>query len=109
MVKKSETICVDFDKTLCLDDKFGKPNTKIVNVLKHFWEKGFYIVLYSSRKKKDRVAILAWLLYNCPYIDDVVLGKPEAVVYIDDRAVHRDRLFMTSHIEMESRRLKVIE
>jgi hydroxymethylpyrimidine pyrophosphatase-like HAD family hydrolase len=106
MKEKYNTICVDFDKTLCSDDKFGEPNKRIVDIVKDQHNKERYIVIFTSRKKKYFYDIMDWCIINDIPFDDIICNKPEAVIYIDDRACHRDRIFMTSHIEHEIKALK---
>jgi hypothetical protein len=102
---KAETICVDFDKTLCVDDQFGDVNKKIRGIIEYYWKRGFKIILYTSRQKCDEKKIVAWCVYHCPFIDEIKFNKPEAVVYIDDRALHPSAIFMKEYIQSQSNKL----
>jgi hypothetical protein len=106
MPKKYETICVDFDKTLCLDDKFGKPNTKLIKQIEELYLDGFFIIVYTSRRQCDEHKIEKWLMKHKASYDLILTGKPEAVVYIDDRAVQPNTFFLKQHIKYQSNKLK---
>lgn len=48
---------------------------------------GHYIVIYSARWEVDREVTELWLfVHGVPY-DKLILGKPLADVYLDDRAM----------------------
>ena len=125
-MSKANTVCIDFDWTLCSNDKFGKPDEDMVELLKALCENRYEVIIYTSRKewrtkklmdqlfgdsynnesrdgewKEDRIE--KWLKkYELDkYITDIVYGKPEAVVYIDDRALtfkgKRPRNFMSRY------------
>jgi len=104
--KKYETICVDFDKTLCVNDQFGLPNHKISNLIRELNLGGYFIIVYTSRKQSYRIQ--NWLEnYDIPY-DLIVCNKPEAVAYIDDRALPPQTLFLKSIILSMSKKLKAL-
>lgn len=87
-MSKARTVCIDFDWTLCTDDSFGKPNNHLVKIIKILKKNNYKILIYTSRGFWDSIKIIKWLeFYNLiQYIDKVKPHKPEAVMYIDDRA-----------------------
>lgn len=88
-MSKANTVCIDFDWTLCSDDNFGKPNDDMVALINKLFVERYSLTIYTSRKEQDRLKLYNWLAkYNLfEKIDYIVFGKPEAVAYIDDRAV----------------------
>lgn len=114
-MSKANTICVDFDWTLCSNDKFGKPNKDVVELIKELCKERYEIIIYTSRsewreetlrdvflgnafKNKNgynmwcNKSIEGWLKKHklTQYIKDVEYGKPEAVAYLDDRAIRHN-------------------
>ena len=103
-MSKANTVCVDFDWTLCSNDEFGKPNKEIVELIKELYKERYEIVIYTSRdanvwetisfghrvRKNDaESSIEKWLKKHKlnEYISNINYNKPEAVAYIDDRAI----------------------
>ena len=105
---KWKTISVDFDKTLCSDDRFGRPNTKVVDFIKEMHAERFDIIIHTSREHDGKrnydshaylgsfvknmigpSSIESWLKKHrlSQYITTIYYDKPEALVYLDDRAV----------------------
>ncbi len=89
MNKKSETVCIDFDWTLCSTDEFDEPNSDVVSFIKLLKDKGYRIIVYTSRKNSELSTIREWLVkYDLSdLIFFIIGGKPEAVVYLDDRSI----------------------
>ena len=83
-------ICVDFDKTLCSDDKFGKPNKKVVAYLKREQRFGAQLYINTSRTNLHHQEIINWLkkhkLFDMFF--NIYYKKPEADVYVDDKALN---------------------
>ncbi len=100
-MNKQKTIAIDFDGTLCHKQRYGNgliteiPNEKAKEVMTRLKEDGYKLVIFTTRlsphfggdinwKKKQ---ITDWLdLWAIPY-NEVTNNKPEAFVYIDDRAI----------------------
>jgi hypothetical protein len=92
----SKTICIDFDDTLFIGlwqpdnptHEIGPPIWENINKAKKLVEDGWYIVILTARGWEDEAA----LAQACKDVGLDVLrvecGKPIAVGYIDDRAVH---------------------
>ena len=50
-------------------------------------EKRHYVILFTARWEADRETTVEWLkAQEVPY-DELVMGKPRADIYIDDRAL----------------------
>ena len=83
-------ICVDFDKTLCSDDKFGKPNKELIAYLKREQRFGAQLYINTSRTNLHHQEIINWLKKNKLFdmFFNIYYKKPEADVYIDDKALN---------------------
>jgi len=54
--------------------------------LKKLKEKGYHIILFTSRISAEREVTVKWLKkHDIPY-DELVMDKPIAFIYIDDNA-----------------------
>jgi len=103
-IKKDEVgvIAIDFDNVIHNNDKgfhdgtcYGKPIDGAIESIKEISKK-FRIVIYSLKGHPERPLINGktgielvwdWLIeYNIDsYVEDIVWGKPNALVYIDDK------------------------
>jgi len=93
----TKNICVDIDGIIAIETKgFGKdyypkrtPNTYTIETLQDYYRRGFKIILYSARYQEDKKMTEVWLKkHNVPY-DELILGKPQAEFYADDRATNQ--------------------
>jgi len=100
----NKTLAIDFDGTICKKQAYGlgviwqKPNEGAVEHITKLRKDGYNIVIYTVRLSPDRNGnkaeietkrqrIADWMeLYEIPY-DDIVGYKPDAIAYIDDRAI----------------------
>lgn len=48
---------------------------------------GYAICLFSARWEIDRDKTIEWLQEHNIYYDELILGKPKADIYVDDRAL----------------------
>lgn len=84
-------ICCDLDGTLTLETEghdYANRTPTVAMILKvqQFYRDGHRIILYSARLKCDRKVTIEWLKkYHVPY-HKLVLGKPKADLYIDDKS-----------------------
>lgn len=63
-----------------------------IKLLKHLKKEKVRIVLHTARWGSDRAVTEAWLKeHKIPY-DELLLGKPSADLYIDDKGFHWDTL-----------------
>lgn len=91
-------IAVDFDGTLTKKDTLGKektvPDIHSFSWLKKFQEQGAYLILYTCRKEKDIQEAISISKSFGIVFDNInedngkrgVNKKPNADIYIDDRA-----------------------
>lgn len=121
MIQTEKCIVMDVDGTLCPvkepheDYDLLEPISEVVKRLREYKEKGFYIILYTSRNMRTyggnigRVNAntakftLAWLdRYEIPY-DEIHFGKPwegHGGFYVDDRAVRPDEFMRLDYEEI---------
>ena len=96
-----KTIVFDFDGVIHKYSKgwqdgsiYDIPNDNIYNVLSQLKNKGYEIVVVSTRCAQPGgiIAIENWLDKNHlgEYVDKVCKEKPPAMVYVDDRAICYD-------------------
>lgn len=90
-----KTICLDFDGVIHLNSKFiaphvinGAPVPGVVEAIQQL-RKHFCVVVHSCRCNSlgGVEAINEWLKQYGIEVDDVVDYKPQAEIYVDDRAV----------------------
>jgi len=93
----NKKISVDIDGVLTKETYgFGKeyypkrtPNKFNIESLNDYKRRGFIIVLHSARYPEDLNITKKWLKkYKVPY-DKLILGKPQAEFYADDRGVNQ--------------------
>lgn len=90
-----KTYAVDIDGVLCHNMNFDEiyvheaPAIKasIQNINK-LYEQGNKIILYTSRTRWDRRVTVKWLKENNVKYHKLVMDKPSADVYIDDKAIN---------------------
>lgn len=98
---KQKTIGIDFDGTICQKQKYGdgiitqEPHIGAKDVIEKLKNAGYRISVFTTRLNPKfggdiewkKQQIINWLnKYEIPF-DDVSNNKPEAVAYIDDRAI----------------------
>ena len=121
MITKENVLVFDIDGTLCeirsKDQTYleVEPKHDMVEKLKQYKEKGFYIILYTSRQmntysgnvgqivKNTGKILFEWLeKHDIPY-DEIHFGKPWCGVngfYIDDKAVRPKEFLENSYEEI---------
>jgi hypothetical protein len=92
------TYCFDIDGTLCsqepTDYMLATPYEERIRRVNELFDQGHVIKLFTARGSKSGVdwsvatktQILSWGLRH----HELILGKPHADFYIDDKAVHSD-------------------
>ena len=103
------TLVIDIDHTICIPndnetdtfEKYGKaePIKEMIDAIHRAKQAGYYIVLFTARRmathdgdinkviKDVGQLTVAWLKeHEVPY-DQLKFGKPNAVFYIDDKAM----------------------
>lgn len=108
MIEEDKAIVMDIDGTLChiksKEQKYSdvEPIYGVLNKLKEYKEKGYYIIFYTSRQMRTyegnvgkinantAKTVLEWLdKYEVPY-DEIYFGKPwcgRKGFYVDDKAI----------------------
>lgn len=88
--KYNRTLVVDIDSVLAIED-WNTPlmdrmiindSVEAIRILK---QKGFKIILYTSRFSYQNDETIEWLNKNNIEYDKIVFGKPRGLLYIDDR------------------------
>lgn len=96
-----KTIAIDFDGTLCKKQSYGNgyiyemSNEKASDITSKLHEDGYKIVIYTTRLNPSfggdiewkKQQIITWCDQHGIYFDEITCEKPEAVAYIDDRAI----------------------
>lgn len=121
MVQKERCIVIDLDCTLCAKKAPGgryedvPPNEPVVRRLMEYREKGFYIIVATSRNMQTyegnvgRInanttrTILDWLEKHAVPFDELHVGKPwqgRGGFYVDDKAVRPDEFVAKSYDEI---------
>lgn len=121
MIHKDRCIILDIDGTLCPiksdHQKYEdlRPIPEILEKLREYKERGFYVVLYTARNMRTydgnigkimantAKVILDWLdNYNVPY-DEIHFGKPwtgKGGFYVDDKAIRPSEFLKLSYKEI---------
>lgn len=91
-------ICFDIDGVIAdgteaevYSDKAGWaydkciPIRKVISVIWELRNKGAYIILHTARLHSDKEKTIKWLEEHNVGYDELIMGKPYAHLYIDDR------------------------
>ena len=103
---ETNTLAIDFDgvihdRNLGFHDGtcYGEPIKGAINAIKLLWARNFTIIIFTCKANPDRPLIngktgteLVWdwlKKHNIDkYIKNVTYNKPNALFYIDDKAIH---------------------
>ena len=121
MIHRSKCIVMDVDGTLCAKKQPHEsyedctPITEIVEVLRDYRKKGFYVILATSRNMNTydgnvgliiantAKTMMTWLdRHDIPY-DELHVGKPwggKGGFYVDDKAIRPDEFVRLSYEEI---------
>jgi capsule biosynthesis phosphatase len=121
MIRRERCIVMDVDGTLCAkrrqDESYNDvlPREDVLAALKDYRERGFYVILATSRNMNTyngnvglitantAKALFAWLdRHEVPY-DELHVGKPWAGkggFYVDDKAVRPSEFLALSYEEI---------
>jgi len=121
MVEEDRVIVIDLDGTLCPEKEDGDeymnllPDAAVIEKLREYKEKGFYIIIYSARNMRTYhgnigkinantlKAMLIWLdKYQVPY-DEIYVGKPWAGkrgFYVDDKTIRPSEFLSMTYEEI---------
>jgi capsule biosynthesis phosphatase len=113
-------IIIDLDNTITIKSEKksyinSKPNNDVVKKISEYRQKGFQIIIYTSRNMrtfKGNIGkmnihtlpiIIDWLNKNNVEYDEIILGKPwcgEDGFYVDDRAIRPDEFISNTYEEI---------
>lgn len=87
---RNKLIVVDIDGVLALEQQTIPMGQRPVisesqESLKLLREKGYKILLFTSRFRSQKEVTVEWLKRNHIPFDDILFGKPRGILYIDDR------------------------
>ena len=121
MIQEDQVLVMDIDGTLCVNDRTVSynelaPNDVVLDKLKEYKAKGFYVILYTSRNMRTHEGnlgrinaqtakiLLNWLdRYEVPY-DEIHYGKPwcgRRGFYVDDKAIRPDEFAVLTYEEIQ--------
>ena len=105
----TQTLVIDIDHTICIPndsatdtfEKYGKaePIHSMIDAIRKAKESGFKIVLFTARRMATHNGNInkviedvgdltkTWLKDNDVPYDELQFGKPNAVYYVDDKAM----------------------
>lgn len=97
MDASEQTVCFDLDGVIADggDEVYGVtppkyeqcvPILSTVEAMKQLRGVGVRIVIHSARYPSDHSVTIVWLRRNDVPFDALVLGKPKATLYVDDRS-----------------------
>jgi len=114
-------IIIDLDDTICTtsngDYKNSKPKFDVIKKMHEYKNKGFNIVIYTSRNMRTHKGniglinantlpiILTWLKKNNVPFDEIIVGKPWPSFggfYVDDKAIRPDEFINLNYQEIKS-------
>ena len=118
MIDEDKVIVIDIDGTLCHEKTSAMayedavPNKAVVEKLKAYRQKGFYIIIDTSRNMRTYqgnigkinadtlITIANWLKLNGIPHDEIHVGKPWAGhkgFYVDDRTIRPEEFVSFSY------------
>jgi len=96
------TLCFDIDgvlvETVGSDYRNSKPIQDMIDIVNHFFKEGCTIVLYTARGGNSGIDWREWtvdqmMMFGVKY-HKLVMGKPAADHYIDDKMITLDQVRM---------------
>lgn len=88
---KNKTIAIDLDGTICTEERtfdrpLARPLVGAVEALRTLKANGNTIIIYTARGWEQYRVTKDWLEKNNIAFDQILMGKPIADLWIDDRA-----------------------
>lgn len=86
----NRTLIVDIDDVLAVDNSRTPIGRRLIvneaaESIRFLKQKGFRIILHTSRPKYQETETIKWLNENKIEFDRIKFGKPRGILYIDDR------------------------
>lgn len=94
--------CFDLDGTITIETEgFGDyeytnrtPNSTLINIVRKLYSDGHCIIIHTARFLEDEKVTLTWLEKHKIPFHKLILGKPQADYYIDDKNILISQLFI---------------
>lgn len=88
-------IVFDLDGTICTEEKMfsrslARPIRKAIKVVNALFKEGHTIIIYSARSWTEYEMTHCWLKNHKVKFHQLVMGKPQGDLWIDDRAIQPD-------------------
>ncbi len=85
-------LIIDLDGTICTEEKMfsrslAVPIPKAIESVNGLYDEGHIIIIYSARAWIEYEMTAHWLNSNGVKYHQLILGKPQGDVWIDDRAI----------------------
>lgn len=92
-------VCFDLDGVVCWAEypEFGKVRKDVLRLMKYLRE-DYDVVVWTSREEPEREQVARFLQENNIPCDELIMGKPQALIYVDDRAINVDQLNVVRRI-----------
>ena len=93
-------ITIDLDGTLCEEvhythHKFAPPIPNCIARINAAYNSGDTIIIFTSRWKNEKKLTEDWLKENGVKYNDLIMGKPLADLYVDEKARRPDEIWKT--------------
>lgn len=87
----AKTIMIDIDGTICTEERtFDRPLAKVLPNAKEsinaMYDKGYTIIFWTARGWEQFKITEKWLQDNGFKYHQLLMGKPQVTMFIDDRA-----------------------
>jgi len=100
----AKSLVIDIDGTICSQEKTGtyhlaKPKKDIIKKINQLWSDGWTIIFFTARgmstcngnldmiENRYREMTEKWMTDNRVCYDELRFGKPDAVWFVDDKAM----------------------
>ena len=94
-------IAIDMDGVICEGIWWGDdqpdpdPNKVMIDFMWELYKKGAHIIIYTARQPRYYPRTHAWLIkHEVPFHGITMCMKPGADLYIDDKAVNSEHLWL---------------
>ncbi len=105
-MQNTKTYCFDIDGTICSTDchySDAMPYENVISKINELYDSGCTIILFTSRGTKSGKD---WSDFTKKQVDKwnikyhkLLLGKPQADIFVDDRAINIDDWCVSNNFE----------